>query len=772
MRRRAPGGRADPPPRATRRSAPSTPSERAATTASAIAAGWPQTSSAVAPAAARAQDLRREIGRARGDLDPGGDRLGVLGERPVERRAARAPVAGVVGQERDLQLLRDEVLGEAGTPCRGSSARCGRRSAACPGRRGSRRRRRRLRSARAPCSAIFQAASTPVPSLTIATACCRDRPADVRDRPARRARRCRRSTTLKSTIPPGTGTPRCAVASRTPFAIVVPMYASRLNGRVDRDRRGPRRRWVLLTAAAAGERARPRSRTGRPREPSAAFYATPSAALPSAIDEHAVGDGPHELEVVLDEDERDAALRTRRRISASRGRSAALAPADGSSSSSTPRPRGERRGEHQQPLLEAVERARRARAATGSSPTVRSAASASPRVRAASRARLRRRGDRAQRARCRARAARLRRRRSRARSGCRRSPCAAGCEATPACARAAGPVAGAGARRRGSRPRRARARRRGRAARSSCPSRSRRRARPPRRARRRGRSRRARGRRRRPSPGRGREIAAGPGGGGAVAERQRQPPPRQQRGRAPGSAPPGRARARRAGASRSASAGAAPARGPGSRPTGGRRARSRRAWRRRRRPAAAYPAPPSSTATSRRNDVNGPNAFGSETPASCTASAPASPATVEETTNAPKRSESPRHAEHGRGRRAVAHGAQADPGARRAEDREQPDGDRGQPERELVVRRRPERRGDDVALRAAREPRELGGGERDEPGQEPGADRDVERRQPNDGQPGDHGDEQRRRRARPAAPPSAASRPARRARRSRTRRCS
>ena len=39
--------------------------------------------------------------------------------------------------------------------------------------------------------------------------------------------------------------------------------------------------------------------------------------------------------------------------------------------------------------------------------------------------------------------------------------------------------------------------------------------------------------------------------------------------------------------------------------------------------------------------MNGPNAFGSETPASCTASAPASPATVEETTNAPKRSESP-----------------------------------------------------------------------------------------------------------------------------------
>src|SRR3954463_3842777 len=91
-----------------------------------MAAGWPPTSRAVAPArrasgtrgggaragTARLEYLRGEIGRARGNLDPGDDRVAVLRERAVERCAAGAAVARVVGEEGDLELLGDHVLGE------------------------------------------------------------------------------------------------------------------------------------------------------------------------------------------------------------------------------------------------------------------------------------------------------------------------------------------------------------------------------------------------------------------------------------------------------------------------------------------------------------------------------------------------------------------------------------------------------------------------------------------------------------------------------------
>ena len=109
--------------------------------------------------APRLQDLRRQVGRGRRRLDPGGDRVPVLGERMVERSQPLAPVAGVVGEEGDLQPLRDQVLGETerdavvgrsdpehvrplrGVDEPGAAVEHDRRSGCGPGRRSSRRRR-------------------------------------------------------------------------------------------------------------------------------------------------------------------------------------------------------------------------------------------------------------------------------------------------------------------------------------------------------------------------------------------------------------------------------------------------------------------------------------------------------------------------------------------------------------------------------------------------------------------------------------------------------
>ena len=162
-------------------------------------------------------------------------------------------------------------------------------------------------------------------------------------------------TTLKSTIPPGRGTPRCAVASLTPFAIVVPMYASRLKGASTA---------IVTVRVAEGcfsparnpRAPRPRSRTGKRREAFAASYATPSRRPAVGHHQHAVGHGPHELGVVLDQDESDAALahppedlREPRQVGGTGARGRLV-------EEQHPRPRGQRRGEHQEPLLKAVER--------------------------------------------------------------------------------------------------------------------------------------------------------------------------------------------------------------------------------------------------------------------------------------------------------------------------------------------------------------------------------------------------------------------------------
>ena len=71
---------------------------------------------------------------------------------------------------------------------------------------------------------------------------------------------------------------------------------------------------------------------------------------------HAVGNGPHELGVVLDQDERDAALahppedlREPRQVGGARAGGRLV-------EQQQPGPRGQRRSEHQQPPLEAVER--------------------------------------------------------------------------------------------------------------------------------------------------------------------------------------------------------------------------------------------------------------------------------------------------------------------------------------------------------------------------------------------------------------------------------
>jgi hypothetical protein len=60
--------------------------------------------------AARAQDLRGDVGLPRGQRQLQRDRLGILGERAADVVGALAPVGAVVGQQRDLQLLRDQVL--------------------------------------------------------------------------------------------------------------------------------------------------------------------------------------------------------------------------------------------------------------------------------------------------------------------------------------------------------------------------------------------------------------------------------------------------------------------------------------------------------------------------------------------------------------------------------------------------------------------------------------------------------------------------------------
>ncbi len=63
--------------------------------------------------AAGAEHLRREIRRGSRDGQLGRHRIRVLRERLVERLRALLPVRGVVRDQRDLQLLRDQVLGEA-----------------------------------------------------------------------------------------------------------------------------------------------------------------------------------------------------------------------------------------------------------------------------------------------------------------------------------------------------------------------------------------------------------------------------------------------------------------------------------------------------------------------------------------------------------------------------------------------------------------------------------------------------------------------------------
>jgi hypothetical protein len=73
-----------------------------------------------------------------------------------------------------------------------------------------------------------------------------------------------------------------------------------------------------------------------------------------------------------------------------------------------------------------------------------------------------------------------------------------------------------------------------------------------------------------------------------------------------------------------------------------------------------------------RNEVNGPNAFGSETPASCTCERTGEPGDGRRDDEGTEEKRVARDSEHGCGRPAVPNGAQPDPRARRAEDERSP----------------------------------------------------------------------------------------------------
>ena len=60
----------------------------------------------------RFEHLRREVARRRRERDPRGDRLRRRREGSGERLAPRLPVVRVVGQQRNLEALRDDVLGQ------------------------------------------------------------------------------------------------------------------------------------------------------------------------------------------------------------------------------------------------------------------------------------------------------------------------------------------------------------------------------------------------------------------------------------------------------------------------------------------------------------------------------------------------------------------------------------------------------------------------------------------------------------------------------------
>ena len=122
--RRAAGARAGRRRSAACRRARPSRALRAAVSTAAIVGACAHTSSAVAPARRARSTCGATSTRSRGQPDPRARRPPDSSRTPSRAPPAPSPsVAGVVGEERDLQALRDRGTRRAGTRCRGRSAR-------------------------------------------------------------------------------------------------------------------------------------------------------------------------------------------------------------------------------------------------------------------------------------------------------------------------------------------------------------------------------------------------------------------------------------------------------------------------------------------------------------------------------------------------------------------------------------------------------------------------------------------------------------------------
>ena len=88
------------------------PAERAAVIAAAIVGGRPQTRTAVAPARRARSSCGPRSSASAGTVSVECDRRSVLRERRAKRDSAGRAVVRVVGDDRDLEMLRDQVLGQ------------------------------------------------------------------------------------------------------------------------------------------------------------------------------------------------------------------------------------------------------------------------------------------------------------------------------------------------------------------------------------------------------------------------------------------------------------------------------------------------------------------------------------------------------------------------------------------------------------------------------------------------------------------------------------
>ena len=569
--------------------------------------------------------------------------------------------------------------------------------------------------------AIFQVASTPVPSVTIATACCAIARRMSATALARRAGVVvAHDPEAVLVLPRRHGVMAAERELGRRWRSSLPRYASRLNGastatvsgRVAAERFAPP---PPQPASAAARRATQRRHASR--APGSTSYARGRSRPPSRP--RGRRRARHERKVVLDHEERDAARadlpeRSRR---AARGRRRA-APADGSSRSSSRGRGGKRGGEHQQPLLEAVEQLRglggeprRARPTAAPRAPRRARALASARLSGvAASARRDRSNGRVSAAPTIAFSSAVRLPKVAVRCSVRTMPASAAARALPGerpsveqdlarverrarppSARSAvvfpEPFAPTSATASPARDVEVEAGERVDARRSAST---------------------ARGRRATP-PGSGRAgCAAEPAAAAARA-------PRRRAARASGSARPRRARARRAGGSRASIGWSCAGRVALERaPRAWRRARSRRDRRRRRRRRGVRRAAEQHRDEQLERDERGRTRSGRDARRAAPRATRPARRRLPRSANAPSSRRSPRTPRHGAaGRRSRIARSRIPRLLARERRRAAGDGERGQRRaRARSGRSCPSERADDVALRAAREPRELGRDER------------------------------------------------------------